>query len=139
MQEFNDEIKSQEEIEMDEICEECNLPLENNVKLDGCIGKTIKFSKSTTNRKNNTILFVFTDDTFLILKNSWDDISDCVPYCLVQEEDYQNLMIVGGLISQEKVDKYNEFWQVRRDKAEKEQDFNIIKKLLAKYPDFENK
>lgn len=129
----------EEEIEINKICEECSLPLENNVTLENCIGKTIKFAKTTSVRTNNVILFVFTDNAFLILKNSFDYISDIITYGLGHDDNYQNLMIDGGLISQEKVDKFNKFWKDREQNQEKERDFRILKSLLAKYPDFENK
>jgi hypothetical protein len=135
---YVEQPKSQEQIEMDNIWKECNIPLENNITLDKVINKTIKFCDKTNNRKNNTVLFVFTDDTFLILKDSWNDITDSVPFCLEQEEAYQYLMVKGGLISQEKVDKYNEFWDKKREMAEKEQDIKILQSLLEKYPEYKN-
>lgn len=138
-EEYIETPKSQEQIEMDNIWKECNLPLENNVKLDSILNKTIKFCEKTEKRKNNTVLIIFTDDTFLILKESWDDITDCVPFCLEQDKDYQNLMIKGDLISQEKVDKYNNFWDGRKETAQKEHDIRILEDLLEKYPDYKNK
>ncbi len=123
-------------IAMNKINEECNLPLDKNVKLNQSIGKTIKFAKSTSKRKNNTILFVFEDNTFLILKNEWDDMSDSVSFNLDHDAEYQDLMLEGGIISQEKIDKYNKFWKDRIDKIEKEREIEQLQKLLAKYPEY---
>lgn len=123
-------------IELNKINEKYNLPLDKNVRLDDCVGKTIKYCNYTKNRKNNTILFVFTDETFLTISNEWDSMTDNVSFSFRHDEDYQNLMIDGGLISQEKVDEYNEYLQNKRDNAGKEQDLKILKNLLLKYPDY---
>lgn len=138
-EEYFEQPKSQEEIEMDNICKECNLSLEKNVRLDEIIGKTIKFCNRTHNRKNDTVLIIFIDDTFLILDSAWENITDSVSFTLKHDEDYQNLMISGNLISKEKVDKFNNFWLNRQKEIEKENDLFKLKELLAKYPDFENK
>ncbi len=124
------------QIEINRINEKYNLPLDKNVRIDGCVGKTIKYCNSTKNRKNNTILFVFSDNTFLVLENSWDDINDCIPFSLHHDLDYQDLMIDGGLISREKVDEYNEYLQNTKNELDKVQDLNILKNLLLKYPEY---
>lgn len=136
--EYFSEPLFQEKIEIDYILNECNIPTDRSVGLKNIIGKTIKFCNKTNNRKNNTILIVFTDETFLVLQNNFDNITDAVNVHLSHNEDYQNLMIEGNLISKEKVDKYNKFWKDRQEKSSKEQELKLLKSLLARYPDFEN-
>ena len=126
-------------IAMNKIWKECNIPVDKGIRLNDCTNKIIKFVKKTNNRKNNTIVVYFTDDTFLILENSYDTMNDnCHMLNLTQSETIQDLFIECNLISKEKIDKYRKFWKDRADKIQKEIDIKKLRELLIKYPDFQN-